>query len=233
MTVESVSFISDLNASYPAAGDNLTEGDDHIRNIKTAIKASFTGVTGAVTATHTELNLSTGLVFLSTQTASSSATIDFTTGISSTYEEYELHIVNAVPATTSEAYLRTSTDGGSTFAASAGNYDCVNLTADGTTVATSTTGSTAFRLSGGVNSVLNTAARGGISGVVRFFNPAEATMDKRFTWQCGFMNNSSVHEFVSGSGVRDATADIDAIRFMFSSGNIASGTFRLYGVKKS
>ena len=37
-----------------------------------------------------------GLWFLSEQSASTSATIDFTSGISSTYEEYELHIINAL-----------------------------------------------------------------------------------------------------------------------------------------
>ena len=62
MTIEAgVTYISDLNATYPAAGDAKSEGDDHIRNIKSAIKASFTGVTGAVTVTHTELNRLAGI----------------------------------------------------------------------------------------------------------------------------------------------------------------------------
>lgn len=56
MTVESASFISDLNSSYPAATDPKSEGDDHLRLIKSAVKATFPNVTGAVTATHTELN---------------------------------------------------------------------------------------------------------------------------------------------------------------------------------
>lgn len=56
MTIESVTYISDLNATYPAAGDLKSEGDDHIRNIKTGIKTTFPNVSGAVTATHTALN---------------------------------------------------------------------------------------------------------------------------------------------------------------------------------
>jgi hypothetical protein len=61
MTVESVTYISDLNATYPAAGDSRSEGDDHIRNLKTGIKATFPNVSGAVTPTHTELNYVDGV----------------------------------------------------------------------------------------------------------------------------------------------------------------------------
>jgi hypothetical protein len=61
MTVEAVTYISDLNATYPAAGDSRSEGDDHIRNLKTGIKATFPNVSGAVTPTHTELNYVDGV----------------------------------------------------------------------------------------------------------------------------------------------------------------------------
>lgn len=48
MTVESASYIADLNASYPASGDQKKEGDDHIRLIKTVIKATINGWSGNV-----------------------------------------------------------------------------------------------------------------------------------------------------------------------------------------
>jgi len=48
--------ISELNASLPAAGDSRTEGDNHIRSVKNAVKTTFANITGAVTSTHTELN---------------------------------------------------------------------------------------------------------------------------------------------------------------------------------
>lgn len=43
MTIESASFLNDLNSAYPAVGDAITEGDDHLRLIKAAIKATFPG----------------------------------------------------------------------------------------------------------------------------------------------------------------------------------------------
>ena len=56
MTVETVTYITDMNPAYPAAADDFSEGDDHIRNIKTGLKNSFPGIGGVVSATHTELN---------------------------------------------------------------------------------------------------------------------------------------------------------------------------------
>lgn len=72
MTVETATYISDLNATYPAGGDQKNEGDNHIRLLKSVIKATFPNVTGIVSATHAQLNLITdadlvALAALSTQ----------------------------------------------------------------------------------------------------------------------------------------------------------------------
>lgn len=62
MGVESpVNYISDLVSTNPGAGDVRSEGDDHIRNVKKAIKQTFPQVTGEVTATHEQLNLLSAL----------------------------------------------------------------------------------------------------------------------------------------------------------------------------
>jgi len=49
-------YIDDLVATNPEAGDNVSEGDDHIRGIKNVLKTTFPNIDGAVTATDTELN---------------------------------------------------------------------------------------------------------------------------------------------------------------------------------
>lgn len=56
MGLETGTYISDLVATNPLGSDAKSQGDDHIRLIKSTVKASFTGVSGACTATHTELN---------------------------------------------------------------------------------------------------------------------------------------------------------------------------------
>ena len=61
MGLETGTYISDLNASNPAATDPKSQGDDHIRLIKATVKATFPNVAGAVTPTHTELNYVDGV----------------------------------------------------------------------------------------------------------------------------------------------------------------------------
>jgi hypothetical protein len=61
MPVESVTHISDLNASNPLGTDPGSDVDNHIRNLKTGIKTTFPNISGAVTPTHTELNYVDGV----------------------------------------------------------------------------------------------------------------------------------------------------------------------------
>lgn len=56
MALESGTYIDSLNASNPVATDGLAQADDHLRLIKSTIKASFPNISGAMTATHTVLN---------------------------------------------------------------------------------------------------------------------------------------------------------------------------------
>ena len=62
MGLESATYISDLNASNPLANDAISEADDHIRLLKSTIKASFPNVNGAVSATDEELSKKTAIV---------------------------------------------------------------------------------------------------------------------------------------------------------------------------
>jgi hypothetical protein len=56
MTIETATYISDLNSANPTASDLKSEGDDHIRLVKAVVKATFPSFGGAVTTTHTALN---------------------------------------------------------------------------------------------------------------------------------------------------------------------------------
>lgn len=56
MALETGTFISDLVATNPVASDPLALADDHLRLIKSTVKATFPNITGAVTVTHTDLN---------------------------------------------------------------------------------------------------------------------------------------------------------------------------------
>lgn len=76
MPVESATYIDGLNASNPlGTGEPKSLGDDHMRLIKSTIKASFPAIAGAVSATHTELSYVTGVTSaLQTQLDAKAAT---------------------------------------------------------------------------------------------------------------------------------------------------------------
>ena len=52
----SVTHIDDLDPAFPTAGDSAAQGDDHLRNIKSALKNTFPNITDPVTATAAEVN---------------------------------------------------------------------------------------------------------------------------------------------------------------------------------
>ena len=61
MALESGTYIDSLNVANPASTDALAQADDHLRLIKSTIKATFPNLAGAVTLTHAEINAAQGL----------------------------------------------------------------------------------------------------------------------------------------------------------------------------
>ena len=61
MALESTTYIDGLVSTNPTGTDARSQGDDHIRLVKSSVKATFPSLTGAVTATQVELNLLDGV----------------------------------------------------------------------------------------------------------------------------------------------------------------------------
>jgi hypothetical protein len=201
-----------------AAGDSIIFGDaDDSNNLK---RDTVQGV----------LDLTEGWELISSATASSDATIDFT-GLSSSHKIYRVVLTDIVPASDGFSLnVRTSTDGGSTFDAGASDYAYYyqyhGLTVADDTLVGRNTGTTNMFIA---NS-LGTSANESLSGYFDIYMPSEATYTK-----CAYqvvMGLSTGDQYLFfGSNIRLSAADVDAIRFLMSSGNIASGTFTLYGLK--
>jgi len=87
MTIETATYVSDLNESLPAATDPKSEGDDHLRLIKSALKNTFPGVTGAFSPwfTATNATYSSGSWTYTATGAASYASVDVTSGFSAYY----------------------------------------------------------------------------------------------------------------------------------------------------
>jgi hypothetical protein len=73
MALESATYISQLVTTNPAHTDGLNQTDSHLRLLKTVLQATLPNITGAVTASHTDLNTTTGLA--ATVTALSAAAL--------------------------------------------------------------------------------------------------------------------------------------------------------------
>ena len=80
MALETVAHIDDLDASNPLGTDARSQGDNHIRNIKTALKADFPNVDAACNPTPTEFNVLAG-VTAGTAAASKAVVLDSNTRI--------------------------------------------------------------------------------------------------------------------------------------------------------
>lgn len=61
MSVEQVEYIHNLEPTRPQGGDSIAQGDDHLRNIKKALKQTFPNIEGEVLPTHEELNSLIGI----------------------------------------------------------------------------------------------------------------------------------------------------------------------------
>lgn len=169
-------------------------------------------------------------VLISTATASASSAINFT-GLSSTYYAYKIVITNLVPATDNTSlYFLTSTNGGSSYDAGASDYAWVRrVNALTTTTSISSTGDDADAQIVIVNAVGNSTNET-LNAEVVLFNPSGTTFFRIATTVI-YKASDAVEYFVQTAGVRASAADVDAVRFIMNSGNITSGTFKLYGLK--
>ena len=143
MSLESFNFIDSLNASNPTTTDNVSEGDDHIRGIKSTLKTTFPSINAAITATDEEINLLDGV----TATTAELNTLD---GITATTAE--LNVVDGITATVAELNIL---DGVTSTAAELNVLDGITSTVtelnytDGVTSAIQTQLGTKLPLTGG------------------------------------------------------------------------------------
>ena len=176
-----------------------------------------------------------GMKLISSQTASNSASISFTTGIDSTYKEYQFYFINVRPATDQVPFMfNLSTNGGSTYAVTKttsvfrayhqeddsiavleyyGTYDLAQSTADQAILW----------------SVGNASDESGV-GTLQLFNPSSTTYVKHyiFTGNEYEGTNFTINGYVGGYG--NTTSAVNAVQFKFQSGNIADGTILMYGI---
>jgi len=175
------------------------------------------------------------LTHISTATASASASIEFTSGIDSTYKEYVFYFVNMHPATDIVQFeFNLSTDSGSNYnvTKTTTHFTAVHNEADdaaslgyktGLDLAQSTSFQTLVEQVGADNDQC-------LSGYLHLFSPSSTTFVKHFIARINNYNRANYSADAYTAGYGNTTSAVDAIKFQMSSGNIDAGQILLFGV---
>lgn len=177
-----------------------------------------------------DLDLKQDNLLISSATASNSAVIDFT--LPTGYDYFELFIEHLIPQTNATSlFLRLSIDGGATFLAGASDYEVHKNTLTGIG---GTTYAPSFGLAAQIAPIV--ALIGNTSGrffrcSFRIFHPSDATQNKNITGEFSMQRSDGQPALGNISARVFNTSAVNAIRLLMNSGNIASGTFELWGYK--
>ena len=182
--------------------------------------------------------LSGGMTLIQSQTASNTANISFTTGIDSTYDVYIFKFMDIGTSVDGPDFqMAASTDGGTSYGVTKTTtaFRAHHNEADNAQELTYQTGwdqaqsTNAPTLVVGINDDADAVA----SGEVTLYGPSSTTFVKHFygVSQEYEYSNYSQQQFISG--YYNTTSAINAIKFQMTSGNILTGTIKLYGISKS
>ena len=144
MALESTTYIDGLVTTNPTGTDPRSQGDDHIRLVKSTIRSTFPNVAGAMTATHTELNLIDGYTgttaelnyndvpTLGTVEASKTVTADAVGTTTNLKTKKQTEIVNAVGTVSTATAINFALGNVATAVlASGGSFTISNAPASG------------------------------------------------------------------------------------------------------
>ena len=175
------------------------------------------------------------LTHIATQTASSSSSISFTSGIDSTYKEYIFYFNNIHPVNDGvEFSFNMSVDSGSNYnvtinSSSFRAYHSESGSDSALTYDTSrdSAQSTDFQLiTPGIGNQNDECS----SGFLHLFNPSSTTFVKHFITNFNTLISIDYNQNQITAGYGDTNSPVDAIQFKFSSGNIDSGEILLFGL---
>jgi hypothetical protein len=175
------------------------------------------------------------MTLISEQTASASASISFTSGIDSTYPIYKFEFINMHPATNNVGFSVNFRDGGT-------NYDATKTTTAFRAYNAENNEGAALEYETGRDLAQSTSAQKlttstgndndkSVSGTLHLFNPSSTTFVKNFIAQVSTLSSDNYNYNNFTAGYCNVTVAIDGVQFTMSSGNIDSGTIKLYGIK--
>jgi hypothetical protein len=215
---------------------NAISGTLPAGNVNNATLDNVTSVPGAA--------IKGSMFLIKEQTASSDASISFVNGSSdvvldSTYPIYKFEFINIHPSSSSDAHFQFqgNASGGSGYNETiTSTYFRAYHNEGGTDTSLAYDGSfdqaqgTSFQT---LMTYVNYSNDESGVGSLYLFNPSSTTFVKHFMaeTQYAYNNPYSTRSFIAG--YFNTTSAIDEIQFKFGTGNIDSGTIKLYGIKDS
>lgn len=174
-----------------------------------------------------------GLVLLNSGIVTNQATLPIVLTSFTAYRGLRF-VLFLLPATDDvNLLMRLSSNGGSSYDSGAGNYVWTAYEgrsgAAGDTAQSTGDTSLVLQPGNGAGFGVGNGAAEGVSGEVALLFQANATPWPRVSWDMVAINASSGVRVSKGGGLRTAAQDTDAVEFRFSSGNIATGIWALYG----
>jgi hypothetical protein len=176
-----------------------------------------------------------GFVLLTSGTISNQATLDLVLTTFTAYRGIVIELRSVVPATdNSDLWMRFSTNGGGAYDAGATDYNYSNSLTESvgpSVTAQGSNGAAQITMNRDDSGVGNQAAEG-ITMTVKLMNQTSAAQWSRVTYDGTYIDNQATQRVwrVAGSGARRAAQDTDAVRFLFDSGNLSTGTYAVYGL---
>ena len=184
-------------------------------------------------ATYMGTKIGGGLEFISSTDISSAATFSFTGFDDSKYDNYKLFFANLTPANDSVGLsMVTSTDAGTNFDTGGSDYSRADLyfqNSYGQFTSSKSSAASCF-LAGTFGTA--SGEEGGGCGEITIFGPHLAQFTQ-IQSKFFFITNGGLPALQITGFARSSAADVTAVKFAFSAGAIASGTFTAYGMVNS
>jgi len=175
------------------------------------------------------------LTHIATQTASSSSSISFTSGIDSTYKEYIFYFVNMHPASdtqrlTFQADTGTNTNYNQTITSTAfGTYHFENGSDQQLAYDTNDDLAQSTSFQPLCNTVGNDNDQSA-SGSLHVFNPSSSVFVKHWISNFCISHNEDLVSTRHNAGYFNTQTALTRFQFKFASGNIDSGQILLFGL---